>query len=102
MALRKASASARSRSALQAPAHVLAKQHQHRNQRDRHRGDQGGEHIREQVGRERHLSMRSTSVLPGRSSSCWAVKTRLPRRTEPWSASRVPSASVNDTSWLRV
>ena len=35
----------------QAPPHVPAEQHQHRHQRDRHGRHQGGEHVREQVGR---------------------------------------------------
>ena len=49
----------------------------------------------------RQLSMRSTMVLPGRSSSCCAENTRVPRRARPCIASRVPSASVKEISWLR-
>ena len=48
------------------------------------------------------VSMRSTRVLPGRSSRCVAVNMREPRRAAPSTASRVPSASVNEASWLRV
>ena len=53
-------------------------------------------------GAARQLSMRKTMACPGKSSNCWAVKTRLPRRGVPNLASRVPSDSVKDTSWLRV
>ena len=35
-------------------------------------------------------------VLPGKSTSCCAIKTRLPRMGAPWIASRVPSASVKE------
>ncbi len=52
-------------------------------------------------GSERQLSMRRTMVLPGRSSSWVAVNTRVPRRARPCIASRVPSASVKEISWLR-
>ena len=53
-------------------------------------------------GAARQLSMRSTIAWPGMSSNCLAVKMREPRRGVPCMAKRVPSASVNDTSWLRV
>ena len=46
--------------------------------------------------------MRNTMVLPGRSSNCCELKTRLLRPADPCTAKRVPSASVNETSWLRV
>ena len=35
----------------QATARVFDQQHQHRHQRHRHGGDQGGEHVRKQIGR---------------------------------------------------
>ncbi|MNY40634.1 hypothetical protein D3C86_1753880 [compost metagenome] len=52
------------------------------------------------LGARCQWSSRSTSILPGRSRICCAVKTRVPRQAAPTSASRVPSGSVNETSWL--
>ena len=47
------------------------------------------------------LSMRKTRVLPGKSSSCWAVNTRKPRLWLPAMARRVPSGSVKEISLRR-
>ena len=48
------------------------------------------------------VSRRNTSVVPGKSSNCCAVNMRVPRREAPSTASRVPSGSVKEASWLRV
>ena len=52
-------------------------------------------------GAARQLSSRNTMVLPGSVRSCFAVYTFAPRCAAPCMASRVPSASVNEISWLR-
>ena len=53
-------------------------------------------------GAPRQLSMRSTRLVPGKSTNCCTVKTRLPLRVDRRMASRVPSPSVKAISLLRV
>ena len=52
-------------------------------------------------GSPRRPSMRSTRVLPGKSTSCWAVNTLKPRLWVPEMARRVPSGSVKEISLRR-
>ena len=52
-------------------------------------------------GSPRRPSKRKTKVLPGKSTSCCAVKMRKPLLCLPEMARRVPSGSVNEISLRR-
>ena len=102
MALRNASASARSRSACRRRRLSFASMTSTDTSAMDMAVTSAVSTLGNRLGAPCQLSMRSTTVLPGRSSTCWAVKRRVPRRAAPCMARRVPSTSVNDTSCPRV
>ena len=98
MALRKASASARSLSALSRRRMSFPIKASTDSRAVARNATSAVSKLGNKSGAARQLSTRSTSVVAGRSINWRAVKTRLPRRTDPRRASRVPSPSVKDIS----